>query len=188
MAPDAVQVGAEPDRRRRRPGRLRLAACGQVQDAVLDVLREAGMSDLRLASVSVQQEFDHERGRPGGPRGTSQVVGRLPDTADAGEVVSRALAAGGRGVHLQGLTPTLSDRAAALAAARERAYADALVRAQQYAGLSGDRLGALLSVAEGGAAETGWVMQSASRASYDVPETDVDVSVGLVATWELLSP
>ena len=70
-----------------------------------------------------------------------------------------------------------------------RCWATPARRALAYAALSGDRLGELVSLVEGGAASAGGVMTFMSvEASYAVPQADVDVSVSLVATWELLPP
>lgn len=166
-----------------------LAACGRVQDAVVDELRAAGASGLRVGGVSVGQERDPQRQRVMRPVGTSWLSATLGDLAHAGGAVERALSAGGQGVRLDDLSPVLGDTGPALAQARELAYADARGRALAYAALSGDRLGELVSLVEGGAASAGGVMTFMSaEASYAVPQADVDVSVSLVATWELLPP
>lgn len=66
----------------------------------------------------------------------------------AGSVVTAAVKAGGNAVRVNGLSVSLDDDPALIRSARERAFADAKDKAEQYAQLSGRQLGKPLSIVE----------------------------------------
>ncbi len=182
--PDAVAVVLTLEVEGATPAEA-LRECGVVQGAVvaaLGVVASAG-------GLSVQPGWDHERQREGRPRALSTVSARLPDLGVAGAVVTAALDAGGRAARLHSLAPVVSDASAALTSARQRAFDDSYRSAAQYAGLAGGRLGPLLTLSEAGG--TGGSMRLAGSAvmdaSYEVANGPQDVSVSVVATWELLA-
>jgi uncharacterized protein YggE len=70
------------------------------------------------------------------------------DVGSAGEVMGTAVEAGGDAARLQGLSYELEDDTAVQAEARDEAFAAARRKAEQYAELSGRRLGEILWVRE----------------------------------------
>ena len=157
-----------------------LTACGAAQAAVLPVLGVPAAA----AGVSVAPAWDHERNRPGRPVATSRLSVRLPDLAQAGEVVTRALEAGGKAARLESLSPVVSDPSAALREARHVAFAEARAAAEQYAVLAGGRLGRCLSVSEA-VPQSSVPVRVAMKADFAVADGAQPVIASVTATWEL---
>ncbi|AQA20904.1 hypothetical protein BTZ20_2564 [Rhodococcus sp. MTM3W5.2] len=72
----------------------------------------------------------------------------LRDLSDPGRVIADCVGAGGDDVRLGGLELGIADQAGLLSQARDAAFADALAKATQYAGLSGRELGKVVEVSE----------------------------------------
>ncbi len=158
-----------------------LRECGAVQEAVLAVLGNGASH----AGLRVESSWDHEHQRPGSPQAVSTVTARLTDLPGAGDLVTRALEAGGAAARLQSLTAVVTDPGAALALAREAAFAEARAAAEQYAGLAGSSLGALLTLTEV-APLTGWVTASRSKElALAVPQGSQDIRSDVVACWAI---
>lgn len=79
---------------------------------------------------------------------SEQLTAKLRDLKGAGSAISAAVAAGGNGVTLDGISFSLEDNEKLLDAARDKAYADAKRKAEHYAELSGSGLGKVQLVAE----------------------------------------
>jgi len=158
--------------------------------AVRAALRDAGVDDraVRTGATSTWTEQT-------GPDGQSlRVVARLGmvvtlhDVDTAGDVIGRAVAAGGSPVRLGGLRLVVSDPTAAQARAREAAWQDAAAKAAHLAQLAGRATGAVLWVHEdepGGAAP---LFARAARAeAFAVPvepgEQTVQAAVTVRWAW-----
>ena len=70
------------------------------------------------------------------------------DLKTAGATISAAVAAGGDAARLSGVVFALEEDDALRTAARDEAYAEARAKAEQYARLSGRRLGDVVSIEE----------------------------------------
>ncbi|RZL76988.1 MAG: DUF541 domain-containing protein [Rhodococcus sp. (in: high G+C Gram-positive bacteria)] len=128
--------------------------------AVTDVLRGHGISgpDLATTGLSVHSETTWTEGRGSEVTGytaatTLQITVRADDAdgpsgASPAQVVAACVAAGGDDIRLGGLEFDFSDPAALTATARERAWADALTKAEQYASLSHRALGEVREITE----------------------------------------
>ena len=130
------------------------AALGQASaalSAMVARLREAGVPDvdLRTSGASLWSQGD-EQGRLTGHVATQALTAKLRDLAAAGDLVVQVVAAGGEAARLHGLSFEVDDDSALLVQAREAAFADARVKAEQYAALAGRGLGAVRRVTEGG--------------------------------------
>ncbi|MFC9358300.1 SIMPL domain-containing protein [Rhodococcus sp. NPDC057014] len=132
-------------------------AVARAGTAVTDTLREYGVSgpDLATTGLSVHSETTWAEGRGSEVTGytaatTLQITVREAgaDAPPPAQVVAACVGAGGDDIRLGGLEFDFSDPAALAATARERAWADALDRAEQYASLSGRALGEVLDIAE----------------------------------------
>lgn len=99
--------------------------------------------------LGVHAAHDHQ-GRRTGHTAIQQLHVRTQDAAGAGQLVQRLSEVVGDALGVNGLNPELSDTSAVASAARERAYADALARAEDYARLAGVRVGEVLWVREHG--------------------------------------
>ncbi|MFE5706696.1 SIMPL domain-containing protein [Rhodococcus koreensis] len=123
--------------------------------AVTDTLRGYGVSgpDLATTGLSVHSETTWAEGRGNEVTGytaatTLQITVRAAGASAPSQVVAACVGAGGDDIRLGGLEFDFSDPAALTATARERAWADALGKAEQYASLSGSSLGEVLDIAE----------------------------------------
>jgi uncharacterized protein YggE len=129
-----------------------LDACARTLDQVLAALDAEGVPPARRTTGGLQLQEDWESRQPGrGPvayLAGARLTVRLPEPARAGQVAAAAVAAGGDGARVNGLSLVVGDPGAVAAAAREAAWRDALARAGQYAGLAGLTLGPVLEIRE----------------------------------------
>ncbi|EID80928.1 MULTISPECIES: SIMPL domain-containing protein [Rhodococcus] len=125
--------------------------------AVTDTLRGYGVSgpDLATTGLSVHSETTWTEGRGSEVTGytaatTLQITVREAGAAASSpaQVVAACVGAGGDDIRLGGLEFDFADPAALTATARDRAWADALAKAEQYASLSRRVLGEVLDIAE----------------------------------------
>lgn len=118
---------------------------------VIDALKGAGVADkdIRTTNYSLNQEFRYPEGgspQPDGFRVTNQVVAKVRTIDTVGAVIDAATTAGGDDAVVQGISFSLDDDSAALEVARDAAFADAKAKAEQFAQLSGRRLGEVVSI------------------------------------------
>lgn len=112
-------------------------------------VRDEDVSTVRYAVEPIQPPREPAPGAPriAGYRVSNLAQLRIRDVKGAARVVDAAVAAGANVV--LGVSFTLQDRAAAEAAARERAVAAARTTATQLARAAGVALGPVLSISEG---------------------------------------
>ena len=123
---------------------------------ILAALRGAGIAerDLRTSGYAVHQAYrppDPRRGPADDPPGyqvSNTVRATVRDLARLGETIDLAIAAGANRIH--NIAFDLEDKAEAIRQARAAAVADARAKAEQYAALTGLRLGTPLAIVEGG--------------------------------------
>jgi uncharacterized protein YggE len=118
--------------------------------------------------------------RPAGFQARHSLTIRCPDIDAAGGLLTALAEVVGDRLEVEGVALELSDPTAAAQAAREAAYADAVVRATQLAGLAGAELGDVQEVVEGsghGGGPTLMTRALAAPASFQPGETTVPASV-----------
>jgi uncharacterized protein len=127
-----------------------LDGCARALDQVLAALDAEGVLPARRTTGGLQLQEDWESRQPGrGPvayLAGGRLTVRLAGPARAGQVAAAAVAAGGDGARVHGLSLVVGDPATVAATAREAAWRDALARAEQYAGLAGLALGPVLEI------------------------------------------
>jgi uncharacterized protein YggE len=173
-----------------------LAAAADVERAMVESARTAGVEDRRITTgwAGVDAEWEHTGGRPRLRGYTARIVVRIDvtDLASVGRIASAALDGGGQSARLHGLVPRVSDPTEPERAARERAFAAAKDKAEQFAALAGARIGRLVTLTD---AKRGWqpgpgpVMAARTVSAgepLDVRAGEHEVAVEVVATWELL--
>lgn len=164
-----------------------LAGASSAGERVVAVARRH-VDAARVSSreLSVWPAPDHE-GRPSGFEARHGYTILCVDLVLAGTVVTELAAEVGDRVQVEGVSLEVSDTEAAVAGAREAAYADALVRASHLAVLAGVRLGEVQAVVEGGAAvpvARDLVAMARSDVSFEPGESTVSQS--LTVTWSLI--
>lgn len=162
------------------------------QRAVIDALTHAGMDrkDIRTAAVNLEPQYAGQA-----PGGSAAILGyrasnSITITMHPADTASRMLAlivdAGGDATRIHSVSYSIADDSALLKDARARAFDDARHRAEQYAQLSGLRLGPVLSISEESTA--GRPQPQSPRAlATQVPLEPGQQTVGFTVTavWEL---
>ena len=151
--------------------RLRPAEAMDAASAALTRMREAavrhGVPDggISTSSVSLRQDYD-QQGQPHGFVAEIGLTVRLGQVADAGNLLSDCIGAGGEQARLDGTSFEHADPAAPVVAAREAAYGDAVARAQQLASLAGRQLGPVI-----------WIEESAPGFARMAKRTSLEVAL-----------
>lgn len=160
--------------------------------AVIDAVRSAGVlpEDVRTASMSVHPQFDGNKVTGYAAENSVRIVVR--DLSRVSDVLDRAVNAGGDAAQLSGVNFDLQDSTELATAARRHAFADAKSRAQQYADLSGSRLGRVLQIDETGSGPSTYfradVLRAAAPGGPPVEGGQQTVTVDITVVWELVQP
>jgi len=129
-----------------------LTEASRALDRMRMELTGAGVAaaDLTSGTISLWPRYERheEHGKLLGYAANLAMSAKLRDLTEAGTLISQVIAAGGEPARLYGLSFEHSGPASLVAAARAAAWRDAEAIARQYADLSGQRLGEVLSVTE----------------------------------------
>lgn len=182
----ALQVGVavvEPD------VSTAMERAGASMRAVIDALVAAGIARADLATAQLSVRPQHRSGDDPGISGyevTNMLTAVVRSLDTAGEVLAAATRAGGDDLRVHGVSLTVDDPAASLAAARDAAFADAHSRAEQFARLAGTRLGATLSIREGTAGAGPAPRMAAFAAAMPIEAGEQQVSSTVDVVFELV--
>jgi uncharacterized protein len=122
---------------------------------VISELEAAGVEekDLQTSNFSVYPNYRNDstgRQQPVTFRASNTVTVTIRDLGKAGEILNRAVGAGSN--QINGPQFSVSQPEKYLNEARKKAVENAMAKAATYAGAAGLKLGAVLSIAEGGGA------------------------------------
>lgn len=170
-----------------------LDAASAALTKVRDSLRAHAVApaDLQTSQLSVQPNYDYPNGRQQlrGYVAAESLTVRLHRLASAGRTITDTVAAGGSAVRVNGIALDIDSDAALVARARDRAFAAAKAKAEQYARLSGRPLGAVIRVTERvtGALPKELALNAAARADTSVPVEpgSAEVTVTVAVDWAL---
>ena len=160
-------------------------------DGILASLMDAGISetDIQTSALRVNPIQDYNsvtgRSRITGYQAQSTLSVTVSDLDDLGRVLDQALSDGAN--QLNGLQFDVADRAPHEDAARRLAVADAMSKAGVLSDAAGVNLGALLSMAEGGA-QAGPIrmeMSLARDAGVPVAAGDISISATVSMTYAI---
>ncbi len=162
-----------------------------VATSMLQALIEQGVTedDVQTRNYSVQPSFTYTEGQavPNGYQVDNTVTVALRDLEGAGAAIDAVTASGGDAVRVQGVSFSLDDDSEAIATAREKAFDDARLKAEQYATLSGRPLGDVESVAEvtnsGQAVYQSAAADSAYAESTPIRPGEVTTSVSITVRY-----
>ena len=126
-----------------------LATIGDRAQKVIDVLHDAGVADddVQTRDLSVQPVLD-DQNHVTGYEATNTVTARIRDLGKAGAIVDAAAAKAGDNIRVQGITFSIDDDSALLAAARTKATKRARAQAEQLAAGAGVEVGDVRSISE----------------------------------------
>ncbi len=116
---------------------------------VIDALHDAGIADddIQTADLSVQPVTDDD-GKVTGYEASNTVSVHIRDLSKAGAVVDAAAAQAGDDIRVQGITFSIDDDSALLAAARSKATKRARAQAEQLASGADVEVGEVRSITE----------------------------------------
>jgi uncharacterized protein len=162
-------------------------------DALIKAVKNTAVADkdIQTRSVSLYPNYAPDTANKIiGYQLTNQVIICIRDVNKASDVIDSAVKAGGNTVRVQGISFAVENAEAALAKARDKAYANAKMKAEQYAQLAGLSLGHPLQISEGSDASPmpapygERMMMKAAADSAETPvqpgEQDVTVNVDIV--------
>lgn len=120
--------------------------------ALIDSLVANGVEreDITTTNYSIHPEYDYRNDsqRLLGYRVTNTVRAKITNIGESGSVIDDATSAAGDAVTVNGISFSIEDDAGMVEAAREAAWNDAKAKAEQLASLSGQSLGAVISISE----------------------------------------
>lgn len=161
------------------------------QQAVINALVGAGMDrkDIATATVTLQPQYSNaEPGSISGYRATNALRVKIHPTDSASRMLTLIVSTGGDATRISSVSYSIGDDSQLVKDARARAFNDAKSRADQYAQLSGLRLGRVLSISEtsGSPPVTGGP-PAPPRAMAAVPlePGQQTVSFSVTAVWQL---
>jgi uncharacterized protein YggE len=155
--------------------------------AVVTAVARAHVDAARVASreLSVWPAHDHEGRQSGFEARHAYTVG-CADLDVAGALVTELAAQVGDRLQVERVSLEVSDTSAAVAAAREAAYADARARAEHLAGLAGVSLGDVQTVVEGGStAPMARGFEAMAKADVVLEPGEGELGQSLTVTWAI---
>src|SRR5271165_7197067 len=161
------------------------------QQAVINALVGAGLDrkDISTTEVSLQPQYDSSGGGITGYRADNSIRVKIHPTDSASHVLAVIVGAGGDATRINSVSYSIADDSQLVKDARARAFQDAKNRAEQYAQLSGLKLGKVISISEaaGGAPP---VMAPAPRGGAMPSNVPLEpgqqtVSFSVTAVWQL---
>ena len=161
------------------------------QQAVINALAGAGVDrkDISTTDVNLQPQYDSSSGALTGYRADNSIRVKIHPADSASHVLAVIIGAGGDATRINSVSYSIADDSQLVKDARARAFQDAKDRAQQYAQLSGLRLGKVISISEqsGGAAPTLAPAPPRGAMPSNVPlePGQQTVSFSVTAIWEL---
>jgi uncharacterized protein YggE len=163
----------------------------QRQQAVIDALTGAGVDkkDISTTGVSLQPQYGTDGTAIVGYQASNTIDVKIRDLSSASRVLALIVSTGGDATRINSVSYSINDDSQLVKDARTRAFNDAKDRADQYAQLSGLKLGKVITISE--VADGGPIVpqpMGAPRAmATEVPLSpgQQTVSFSVTVAWEL---
>ncbi len=161
------------------------------QQAVINALADAGLDRKDISTTTVTLQPQYSNAEPPvitGYRATNAIQVKIHPTDAASRMLALIVSTGGDATRITSVSYSIADDSQLVKDARARAFNDAKARADQYAQLSGLRLGRVLSISEvSGGAPAGGGPPAPPRSASAVPlePGQQTVSFSVTAVWEL---
>jgi uncharacterized protein YggE len=161
---------------------------GKQMTSVLAAIRSAGIADrdVQTSRLSLQPQYDQSKSgtaRLLGFQVTNQVTIRIRDIDKLPSILDRAIAAGAN--EMSGIEFVVSEQSKLLDQARDDAVADARRKAEHYARAAGAKLGAVVTIAEDGAAPPVRPMQAMRATGVPVAPGEQMLRASVTVSYEL---
>ena len=168
-----------------------LSEIAKIGESIRQVLaaNNVDKKNISSANLSIYPEYSYT------PTGSRNLLGYrvsqgyevvLEDGKAAGGVIDQLISATGDKFQINSISSFVTDLESVTKSAREDAIAKAKIKAQDYAQLTGKKLGKILSINESGSEAPVMPMATSKEAlgtSFDMGSTKVEVS--LFVSWEL---
>ena len=168
-----------------------LSEIAKIGESIRQVLaaNNVDKKNISSANLSIYPEYSYT------PTGGRNLLGYrvsqgyevvLEDGKAAGGVIDQLISATGDKFQINSISSFVTDLEAVTKSAREDAIAKAKLKAQDYAQLTGKKLGKILSINESGSEAPVMPMATSKEAlgtSFDMGSTKVEVSI--FVSWEL---
>jgi uncharacterized protein len=159
------------------------------QQAVIDALANAGVDrkDISTTDVSLRPQYDNAGGTITGYRAANSIRVKIHPAGNASRLLAVIVGTGGDATRINSVSYSIADDSQLVKDARAHAFQDAKDRAEQYAQLSGLKLGTVISISEAsGASPTGApAPRSGMQAAVPLEPGQQTVSFSVTAIWEL---
>lgn len=164
------------------------------QRAVIAALVDAGVDrkDIRTTQVSLQPQYSTDGSAApaiSGYRASNSITVKIEEVGSASAALALIVSTGGDATRINSVSYSIDDDSQLVRDARARAFEDARNRAEQYAKLSGLKLGRVLSIAEtpGGALPPTPLPAPRGAMASPVPlePGQQAVSFSVTAVWQL---
>jgi uncharacterized protein len=160
------------------------------QQAVINALVGAGLDrkDISTTTVTLEPQYSNGTATITGYRATNAIRVKIHPTDAASRMLALVVTTGGDATRISSVSYSIADDSQLVKDARARAFNDAKARADQYAQLSGLRLGRVLSISEvpgGQPAPGGPPAPPRSMAAVPLEPGQQTVSFSVTAVWEL---
>ena len=159
------------------------------QQAVINALTGAGVDrkDISTTEVRLQPQYDSSGGTINGYRADNSIRVKIHPVDSASHVLAVIVGAGGDATRINSVSYSIADDSQLVKDARARAFQDAKNRAEQYAQLSGLKLGKVISISEasGGAPPVMAPRGGAVPSNVPLEPGQQTVSFSVTAVWQL---
>ena len=165
------------------------------QQAVINALVGAGLDRKDISTTEVTLQPQYRNPEPNGTaiitgyRATNAIQIKIHPTDAASRMLALIVSSGGDATRISSVSYSIADDSQLVKDARARAFNDAKNRADQYAQLSGLRLGKVLSISEAtGSAPSGGGPPAPPRSmptAVALEPGQQTVSFSVTAVWEL---
>ena len=161
----------------------------ELQQAVINALVTAGVDrkDIRTTQVRLQPQYGPESSAIVGYRASNSIDVKIRNLDSASNTLALIVSTGGNATRINSVNYSIDDDSQLVKDARARAFQDAKDRAQQYAQLSGLKLGKVISISEsaGATPPTPIPLTRAAAAPVPLEPGQQTVSFSVTVVWEL---
>jgi uncharacterized protein len=156
--------------------------------AVIDALanNRVDRKDISTASVSLQPQYGPDSSKITGYRARNTITVKIRDLGSASGTLALIVSTGGDATRINSVNYSIDDDSKLVKDARTRAFDDAQARAEQYAQLSGLKLGKVISISEAsGTTPAPTPMPHAAAEPVPLEPGQQTVSFSVTVVWEL---
>jgi uncharacterized protein YggE len=158
---------------------------------LLSAVRREGVADkdIQTTSISINQQSNCCPQNVSGYTAAGQITVTLHNVQKVAPLIEAAVDAVGNALTLNGVNLSVADTSSALKSARHAAITDATAKAQDWARLTGHRIGGLIGVSEyfGVTPDLGYGGKGGGGGGFQVQPGQQSSTATVIVTFELLT-